>query len=154
MQVEVVHTLEGLKVCLALRDEVFVTEQGVPPELEHDEYDVLDGAVVHLLLRDELGRPLATARLKPLGPDTAQVQRVAVRRADRGKGHGRAVMDAVEHLAKERGYKRLVLDAQMTALPFYQTLGYIQTSDPFMEAGIQHVAMEKILYTDEPVHES
>ena len=45
---------------LAIRFAVFVREQGVPPALEHDEYDA---TALHLLATDRDGKPVGTVFL-------------------------------------------------------------------------------------------
>ncbi|MYR55331.1 GNAT family N-acetyltransferase, partial [Streptomyces sp. SID625] len=48
------------EACFAVRKEVFVTEQGVPEDLEYDE---LDAVAVHVLAVRDDGTPLGTGRL-------------------------------------------------------------------------------------------
>lgn len=61
-EVRVVADKAGLDACFAVRRDVFVTEQGVPPELEYDAYDALGAATVHVLAAGADG-PLGTGRL-------------------------------------------------------------------------------------------
>ncbi|WP_408990399.1 GNAT family N-acetyltransferase, partial [Streptomyces shenzhenensis] len=49
-----------LEACFAVRKQVFVVEQGVPEDLEYDEYDPV---AVHVLAVGEDGVPLGTGRL-------------------------------------------------------------------------------------------
>ena len=125
----------------AVRREVFVEEQGVPPDREIDEYE--DEATHLLALRD--GTPVGTARLRALDETTGKVERVAVREAFRGEGLGRRLMDRVESLARERGFDSLVLHSQTQVEGFYEALDYRTTSDVFQDAGIPHVEMVKRL---------
>ncbi|RIV20087.1 GNAT family N-acetyltransferase [Alicyclobacillaceae bacterium I2511] len=151
-----VNEVADLRKCLQIRREVFVTEQGVPDELEVDEWDDLARGI-HVLAVDDNQQPVATARLIPYGSplnsehqatsNTGKVQRVAVRQMVRGLGLGRAVMTAIEQLAHQQGYRHLVLDAQCTAAEFYRQLGYQQDSpEIFLDAGIEHVRMCKTLF--------
>jgi len=137
-----------LRDCLSIRRQVFIEEQRVPEELEIDEFDQPDRAV-HVLLYDDAGAPVATARFRPYDPGdghTAKVQRVAVLAHLRGRGLGRRVMQAVEELVREAGFREIVLDAQLHAERFYQKLGYRRASDDvFDDAGIPHVRMRKSL---------
>jgi GNAT superfamily N-acetyltransferase len=48
--------------------------------------------------------------LRRVDPVTAEVKRLYVRPAYRGKGWGRALLEAVIRKAGERGYRRVVLD--------------------------------------------
>ncbi|MFH1468510.1 MAG: GNAT family N-acetyltransferase [Pseudomonadota bacterium] len=128
--------------CQALRREVFVLGQGVPDELE---IDGLDPACEHLLALDAAGRAIGTARLRSVGGGCLKAERVAVLPACRGRGLGRALMAALEDRARGRGLPRVVLNAQLSVLGFYEKLGYQAQGPVFHEAGIPHVRMERVL---------
>jgi predicted GNAT family N-acyltransferase len=128
----------------ALRHRVFVEEQGVPAELEHDERDA---TAVHALSRDESGRVVATGRLLPdaAGPGRAVVGRMAADASARGRGHGSAVLAVLEAEAAARGQREVELHAQVTARGFYDRAGYTAVGETYEEAGITHVTMRKSL---------
>jgi predicted GNAT family N-acyltransferase len=42
-------------------------------------------------------------------------------------------------------FKLVELHAQLQAIPFYEKLGFESFGDIFLDAGIQHVAMKKIV---------
>jgi predicted GNAT family N-acyltransferase len=119
---------------LAIRRAVFVDEQGVPETLEVDGRD--DGAW-HLLARDAAGLSVGCARVLP----DAHIGRLAVLRAVRGQGVGRALLDAAVVLGRRLGMSDLHLHAQVRAQGFYEAAGFIAEGDEFPEAGIAHVAM-------------
>lgn len=129
-----------------VRVDVFVDEQGVPEELEFDEYD---DESVHFVAYDDEGAAVGAARLREHGTQggerVGKVERVAVREPRRGEGWGDALMDAVEAAAREGGYGVLELHAQTQAAGFYARRGYERTGAPFDEAGIPHVHMERHL---------
>ncbi len=131
---------EALASCIAIRSEVFVSEQKVP---EAEEFDGLDPECTQFLARVD-GTPVGTARLR-LMHGAAKAERVAVLKAFRGRGVGRALMTAVEAEARRRGFDLIVLHAQVRVLPFYEELGYRAEGGVFMEAEIAHRAMEKRL---------
>jgi predicted GNAT family N-acyltransferase len=54
-------------------------------------------------------------------------------------------MRALELEARARGHDRLVLNAQVAVLPFYERLGYVVDGPEFLEAAIPHRAMSKRL---------
>lgn len=140
-----VKTQEQLNECIAIRKEVFVCEQNVHEEEECDEYDHLDAPAFHVLLMVD-GQYAATGRIKLLDEFIAKMQRIAVRRLFRGKGIGRALMVGLEEIARTHGVGKCVLDGQCWAEGFYHSLGYETVSkDPFYDAGILHVRMEKKL---------
>ncbi|HAJ13136.1 MAG: YbgC/FadM family acyl-CoA thioesterase [Hydrogenophaga sp.] len=127
----------------AIRQAVFVQEQGIPAELA---CDVADAGAVHVLVRNRLGMPVGTGRLLPADiPGDARVGRVAVDHAVRGARVGLAVMQALEEAARSRGDRRIVLHAQRSAVPFYDRLGYQRVGEPFDEAGIPHQEMVKLV---------
>ena len=127
----------------AIRQAVFVQEQGIPAELA---CDVADAGAVHVLVRNRLGMPVGTGRLLPADiPGDARVGRVAVDHAVRGARVGLAVMQALEEAARSRGDRRIVLHAQRSAVPFYDRLGYQRVGEPFDKAGIPHQEMVKLV---------
>jgi predicted GNAT family N-acyltransferase len=148
-QFDIIHveTPEQLQECFAVRFEVFVEEQKVPRDIEIDEYDASPSACRHLLIRDrESGQAVATGRWKPFEEQAAKLQRIAVLKPYRGYGIGRLVLDALESDARAQGYRSAVLDGQTQAEPFYSKLGYRTiSSEPFLDAGIWHVRMQKSL---------
>jgi len=133
---EVVYESLDFAACFAIRWEVFVGEQHVPAD---EEADALDETARHFLLfvGDE---PAATARALVKAPGVVKIGRVAVRKPFRGTGVGAALMRGVE--AAHPGAE-FVLDAQLTALPFYARLGYGAEGPEFMDAGIPHRRMVK-----------
>ncbi|RUT47884.1 GNAT family N-acetyltransferase [Paenibacillus anaericanus] len=136
---------EQLEHCLDIRKEVFVKEQMVPIDLEIDEYDVISPDVHHVLIEQD-GTYAATGRLTYYKDNSAKMQRIAVHKSFRSQGIGKILLLALEELARELGLSKSVLDAQCQAEPFYQKLGYETIStEPFDDAGIPHVRMEKPL---------
>ncbi|CAM3310625.1 MULTISPECIES: GNAT family N-acetyltransferase [Saccharibacillus] len=136
---------DQLRRCLAVRREVFIEEQNVPEELEIDEYDRIGSSAGHVLLTagDD---DAAAGRFTPYRDGAAKMQRVAVRSAYRGRGLGRVLMEALEQAARRAGFRSVVLDSQCHAEGFYTSLGYVTVSgEPFYDAGILHVRMEKAL---------
>lgn len=117
-----------------IRESVFVTEQGVPLELERDGLDI---ACLHLLARNADGEAVGAARLAPDG----RIGRMAVLPAWRGRGVGRALLDAALALANSLGMDKVELHAQCRASEFYRRAGFREAGDVFMDAGIPHIRM-------------
>jgi predicted GNAT family N-acyltransferase len=120
-----------------VRETVFIDEQRVPRELEFDERDPL---CLHVLAFDG-DVAVGTGRLD-LGYG-GKIGRVAVVATHRRGGVGAAVMERLHALARERRHARLWCHAQLTAVPFYERLGYVRSGPIFVEAGIDHVKMER-----------
>lgn len=122
----------------AVRQEVFVVEQGVPLTLELDDMDAVS---LHVLMCNGAGEAIATGRLLPDG----HIGRVAVRRSWRGRGFGVVLMQRLIVEARERGFAEVSLNAQVTAHDFYRKLGFEVCGPSFMEADIPHLPMRKTL---------
>ena len=129
-----------LSACYDIRRRVFIEEQRVPEELEMDE---LDPSCTHFIALDG-DRPIGTARLRSVGTD-AKAERVAVLAAQRKRGAGRMLMARIEQEAAADGLARVVLNAQLEVIPFYERLGYRAEGERFEEAGIPHRRMTKTL---------
>jgi predicted GNAT family N-acyltransferase len=122
-----------------VRETVFIDEQRVPRELEFDDRDPL---CVHVLVFDG-DVPVGTGRLDlDYG---GKVGRVAVVATHRRAGVGKALMERLHAIARERNHVRLWCNAQLTAVPFYEPLGYVASGPTFVEAGIEHVRMDYTL---------
>ncbi|HKK06812.1 MAG: GNAT family N-acetyltransferase [Pseudolabrys sp.] len=127
-----------------VREEVFIEEQGVTPELE---WDGLDAEAVHVLACTADGTPVGTARLLADG----HIGRMAVRAAWRGRGVGRALLAELIAIARERGLARVFLGAQTHAVGFYERQGFVVYGEPFMDAGIPHRHMARELSPRAPM---
>lgn len=96
------------------------------------ELDALPGDY-RLFLADDDGGCVA---LRFLGVDTAEMKRLYVRDAHRGKGIGRALAEAAIGAAREAGCTRIVLDTlpkMREAQALYQTLGFRRIA-PYLDA--------------------
>ena len=126
-------TADDLPTCFALRRTVFIDEQQVP---EDEEWDGRDADCVHFLALLD-GVAVGTARLREVD-GKGKAERVAVLASARKAGAGRAVMEALHDEARRKGLPRVVLAAQLSALPFYERLGYAAWGGVFDDAGIPH----------------
>ena len=117
-----------------IRRKVFIEEQGVPEALEWDDGD---SQALHLLALDRNDRPIGTARLLPSG----QIGRMAVLKSWRRRGVGSALLTALFEAARAGDYPPLFLNAQLTALCFYERQGFNAEGDVFLDAGIPHRRM-------------
>lgn len=122
----------------AIRFEVFVEEQQVPVA---EELDAMDAECLHALAFSHQGVAIATGRLLPDG----HIGRMAVKLSERKKGVGAAVLQALVEAAQERGFKEVVLGAQLHAKGFYLKQGFVEFGEVFLDANIEHVMMRKEL---------
>ena len=129
----------------AIRDEVFVQEQGIAAELDVDAADATDASCLHAVAYNRIGMALATGRLQAAGSGAVKLGRMAVRQALRGAGLGSAVLDALLAAARERGDAEAMLNAPRSAAGFFSRRGFTQQGPAFDEAGTPHVAMRRSL---------
>ncbi len=118
----------------AVRLEVFVQEQHVPPE---EEMDAMDVHCLHAVAYDASGAAVGTGRLLPDG----HIGRMAVRQAGRGHGVGSQILTALVQAARQRGDTEVLLAAQLHARSFYARHGFVEEGETFMDAGIPHRLM-------------
>lgn len=123
---------------MLVRQEVFVEEQHVPPELELDEHDAY---CVHAVAYDADGTPVGTGRLLSDG----HIGRIAVRAPYRGDGVGSKLLAALMNEARRKRHLEVVLSAQRHAQNFYARHGFIAEGRIYMDAGIEHVTMRHAL---------
>ncbi|MEO6962194.1 MAG: GNAT family N-acetyltransferase [Puia sp.] len=107
-------------------------------ELEKEKGDVLMGAF-------EDDRILGCCLLAPEGNHILRLRQMAVPNNMQGKGIGRALMIFAENIARDMGYRTLMMHARLTAIGFYEKLGYVKKDGEFTELTIRHVIMEKKL---------
>ncbi|NVY96698.1 GNAT family N-acetyltransferase [Lactobacillus sp. DCY120] len=125
---------------LQIRKEVFVKEQAVPPELETDADE--NHCLYYVLYLNQ--KPVATARVLP-EKQGWHLQRVAVSKEYRKRGLARQLLQKIEADAQKQGQGYLTLGAQDQAQGFYLKLGYQVLGVGFLDAGITHHQMRKIL---------
>ena len=140
MEVRVVETEQEQNDAFKVRHTVFVDEQNVPAELEIDEHE---NDATHFVAYDK-SVAVAAGRFRVLD-NQAKVERICVLRHYRSTGLGFHLMSAIESHAKELSLIGTKLNAQISAVGFYEKLGYQIISDQFMDAGIPHVTMTKNL---------
>ncbi len=128
-----------LDVCHEIRRRVFIEGQQVPIEAD---LDGLDAEAAHFLAF-EGAQPVGNARLREISPKVAKVERVAVLASHRGRGIGDLLMDAVEREARARGCREIVLNAQLSVVPFYERRKYVGEGEVFEDAGIDHLHMRR-----------
>ena len=119
---------------------MFAGEQGVPVEADRDGRD---HEALHLVAVED-GSVVGTCRLVFRG-EVARLGRLAVEPAQRRAGVGSAVLREAERAAREQGAEQIDLHAQTHAKDLYTRDGYVERGSTFVEAGIEHVSMEKRL---------
>lgn len=143
-RVEAVAFADAQAELHAVREAVFVKEQGVPAELERDSLDPL---CRHVIARDAEGRPIGTGRLTP----DRRIGRMAVLAQWRNRGVGEALLLGLLDQARALGWAEVSLHAQLAAMAFYARQGFLPYGDRFVEAGLGHQSMRLTLDAVNPV---
>ena len=137
---QVVHNEVQMRLCIRIREEVFINEQMIERHLELDEHDVLgDSNCTHYLLSVD-GMPVGTARTQKIAESSFKIQRVAISKSYRKAGYGKILIQKIEDYLKASHY---LLGAQEHAIAFYEKCGYTISSDVYIDANIRHRDMEK-----------
>ena len=134
-------TSRELHDAFQLRSAVFVVEQACP----FLDIDGVDPQCWHLLGTSG-GKLVAYARLVPPGvkyPEPS-IGRVITSAAARRTGAGRALMrEAVARAESLWPGRKMRIGAQQYLKAFYETYGFVQSSDPYDEDGIIHIEMTR-----------
>ena len=119
---------------LKSRAEIFVKEQ----RIIYVDQDDVDYRSWHIFATEN-GRVCAYLRAFKEGEDTVKIGRVLT--LVHGKGIGTRLMKyAIDELKPK--CRKIIMDAQKHAVPFYQRLGFKTTSEEYLEEGIPHFDME------------
>lgn len=120
---------------LNIRNVVFVLEQGVPENLEYDEFD--DSANHYLAMYNNLA--IGTARWRET-KQGIKLERFAVLTEFRSKGIGYCILEKILQDVIPLN-KKIYLHSQVQACGLYQKAGFQKQGAIFYEAGMAHFKM-------------
>lgn len=131
-------TTEELYELLRVRSEVFVVEQ----DCVYQDLDGNDQTAIHIWLTKE-GKVVAMCRICPEGTKMPNTSIGRVITTERGKGYGMLIMRIAINTVMERlpAADHIEIEAQLTKQKFYERLGFVATSEPFMMEGLMHLEM-------------
>lgn len=121
------------------RIDVFVVEQNCP----YPDVDMHDLVSTHILLLNDSEELLAYCRVLPANTTfpTPSIGRVLA--LQRHKGYASMVVQKAINIAiNTYNADTITIEAQTYARTLYEKLGFKQTSDPFLEDGIEHIQMQ------------
>ncbi|WP_396194565.1 GNAT family N-acetyltransferase [Flavobacterium sp.] len=134
-------SLSELYKLLQLRAEVFIVEQNCV----YQDIDGKDEKALHLIGEDN-GEIVAYARLfKPHDYfDEASIGRVIVKEKSRAKKLGHILMrEAIQVIETHFEVNEITISAQLYLKHFYESHGFVQISDTYLEDDIPHIRMKK-----------
>jgi len=132
-------TTKELYSILRLRSEVFVVEQNCV-FLDMDNKD----QYCHHLMGWEGDRLLGYSRVLSAGISYAEssIGRIVTSPAARGRGIGRELLvQSINTLYSLHGKRDIRIGAQYYLKKFYESFGFVQKGDVYLEDGIEHIEM-------------
>ena len=129
-------TRSDFSALFKLRKKVYVEELNVPSELEFDEYD--ETAFHFVVEIDEL--IVGTARLVISGFN-GNIGRVCISKDFRRKGLGTKLIKSIIDVSIDIGLHRLIVEAKVKAIPFYEKIGFVADGNQYLEVGVPHKKM-------------
>ena len=137
------YKTEMFDTVMALRQAVFVDEQGADSSAVADEFDKLPSTRFALNIDSDTKCAVATGRLTEY-TDGCKLGRIAVLPSERGKGTGKKTVEFLCRAAEDMGAGHIYVNAQLHAVPFYEKLGFKPTGeDEITDIGITHLPMVK-----------
>jgi len=130
---------ESQELIRPIRYQVFILEQQIP---EKEEWDDDDFVAIHALaFKNNL--PIATGRLiiNEIEQAYAKVGRMAVLENHRSQGYGKGILKKLIDIGKEKGVQVFTLHAQVSAISFYASEGFVSEGPIFDEVNIPHQKM-------------
>lgn len=142
MQIRVIaHGSREYDAVVGLRTEILRKPLGLSftqEQLDKEKDDIIIGAF-------DQDRITGCCLLTHKNDSVIQLRQMAVSNNGQQKGTGRAIVGFAENIAREKGYKMLMMHARNGALGFYEKCGYKIVGREFTEVGIPHHQMEKSL---------
>ena len=124
------------------RTEIFLMEQHIVCR----DLDGEDLRALHCFLETENGTVMAYLRAMRSKEDAETVQIGRVLSLTHGVGLGKQLMQfSLPEILKLLPCKRLMLHAQTHAKGFYEKWGFAVTSAEFLEEGVPHITLERMM---------
>lgn len=138
MEAQLVRFVSAYRLdIINIRTTVFMDEQGIDSSIDFDD---LDEVATHILVFFQ-NKAIATGRML----DDGHIGRIAVLKAYRKQGVGAKVVQALLANAQVKGFSRVYLGSQIHVTDFYKKLGFTICGEVFMDAGLEHIEMERYL---------
>jgi predicted GNAT family N-acyltransferase len=126
-----------------LRYDLFYQEHNISFESIFESQEKQD---LHLAITASSGnRVLAYGRLGQNSLDEFQIYQMVVLPECQGQGLGKRILQALTEAAIERGASRLILNARVTKVKFYQKFDFESVGEVFASSmtGVPHIKMQK-----------
>lgn len=142
MQVHIGKEKWNQAAAFYIRMTVFVLEGDITMEDEFDRGD--HDETLYVVVYDG-EKPVATGRHEQIDADTIRPGRIATLKEYRKQGLGKLVLEEMEELGRELGCSTSIIHGEISAVPFYERVGYTVISDIYYEDGVPCKTLEKVL---------
>lgn len=126
---------------LKIRQDIFIIEQ----ECLYEDIDDLDEGVYHAIVYYD-NKICGTSRIiQPnINNNFPRIGRIAVHKNYRNLKIGKMLIEESIHFSELKFKKeKIKISAQLQLQKYYETFGFIKTSEPYDEDGIMHIDMVK-----------
>jgi ribosomal protein S18 acetylase RimI-like enzyme len=106
---------------------------------------------MHFGMFDPNGNLIACVIGVARSPIEAKIRQMAVDPEHQGKGYGSRIICFLEEFLAPKGFTHFSMHARLSAVGFYEKLGYVKVGPIFTEVRLPHVQMEKSLAPVMPV---
>ncbi|WP_073081669.1 GNAT family N-acetyltransferase [Chitinophaga jiangningensis] len=131
---------------VALRDEILRKPLGLTFSEDYLQQEINDVLIGAFYTDNDSTSIVGCCILTPYEEeDVVQLRQMAVASNVQRKGIGSDIISYAEDLARNDGFKVLMMHARQEATGFYQKLGYTRIGQEFTEVGIPHFEMRKNL---------
>lgn len=136
------HGTKSYLQMVALRHQLLREPLGLSfteAELAREKEDILIASFDEDLL-------LGCCILTKVDGETLRLRQMAVSNLKQGRGIGESILYFTENIARDKGYKKIMMHARITAIGFYEKFGFEIISPEFFELGIPHHIMQKNIW--------
>lgn len=133
------HGSDSYHKMVALRNQLLREPLGLSfsaEELAREKDDIL----IASFDEDEM---MGCCVLSKIDEDTLRLRQMAVSNFKQGRGIGESILYFTENIARDKGYKKIMMHARNSAIGFYEKFGYEINSPEFIEIGVPHHIMQK-----------
>jgi len=138
---QIEYNSESYKLALDLRFKILREPLGLA--LSKQDLDGEDQQIhIVAIAQNEI---VGTIVLKPITRIRIKLRQMAVSHKLQGQGIGKKLVVFAEELAKSQDYKIIEMIARLSALKFYQKLGYKTEGEEFEEVTVRSINMAKTI---------
>lgn len=127
---------DQIKQIKDVREKVFILEHRIPINAE---FDNKDADSVHVLIKNEDDKPVATGRICQDG----KISRIAVLKKYRQTNAADQVIRQLVNIAHKKGFNNVLIDAELDYIDDFKQQGFKPKGSAYMDAGVAKQTLSK-----------